>query len=100
MKFLKRISLVLVLIILALVLGIYIYLQSLKPDLNATLNLPGLKAGVEVLYDDYGIPHIYAQNEEDLFYAFGYVHAQDRLFQMEAVEFRDGKIILPDIGII
>ena len=93
MKFLKRISLVLVLIILALVLGIYIYLQSLKPDLNATLNLPGLKAGVEVLYDDYGIPHIYAQNEEDLFYAFGYVHAQDRLFQMEALRrLADGRL--------
>src|SRR5690606_14524287 len=45
--------------------------------------LPGLQADVEVLYDEWGIPHIYAQHEEDAYYALGYVHAQDRLFQME-----------------
>ena len=38
---------------------------------------------VEVLRDDFGIPHIFAQNEHDLFTALGFVHAQDRLWQME-----------------
>jgi hypothetical protein len=47
------------------------------------LKLKGLNQRVEVLFDDYGVPHIYGQNEEDVYFAFGYVHAQERLFQME-----------------
>lgn len=45
--------------------------------------LQGLKAPVEVLRDRWGVPHIYAQNTDDLFFAQGYVMAQDRLWQME-----------------
>jgi penicillin amidase len=83
MKLLKRIALGLLLVLVLAGLGGYFWLQSLKPDLNAEHQITGLKAPVEILYDDYGIPHIYGQNEEDVFRAFGYVHAQDRLFQME-----------------
>lgn len=79
--------------IILLAASIYGYLAYLKPDLNANLTLPGLKSEVEVLYDNHGIPHIYAQNEEDLFYSFGYVHAQDRLFQMEVLRrLADGRL--------
>jgi len=45
--------------------------------------LVGLRDTVEVIRDRWGIPHIYAQNTEDLFFAQGYVMAQDRLWQME-----------------
>lgn len=45
--------------------------------------LAGLRAPVEVIRDRWGTPHIYAQNTEDLFFAQGYVMAQDRLWQME-----------------
>jgi penicillin G amidase len=45
--------------------------------------IAGLRAPVEVVRDKYGIPHIYAQNQHDLFFAQGYVAASDRLFQME-----------------
>ena len=45
--------------------------------------VPGLQAPVRVQRDRWGVPHIYAQNQHDLFYAQGYVVAQDRLFQME-----------------
>jgi len=83
MKILKRILIVLVAIVLLVVVSGYFYLKSTAPDYSGQLSLPGLKAEVEVLYDDYGVPHIYAQNEEDAYYALGYVHAQDRLFQME-----------------
>ena len=38
---------------------------------------------VEAYFDQYGVPHIYGENEEDVFRALGYIHAQDRLFQME-----------------
>ena len=85
MKIIKRIAVVAVLIVVLLIGAIYFYLHSLQPKYEANLQLPGLQSEVEVLYDNYAIPHIYAKNEEDLFYAFGYVHAQDRLFQMEVL---------------
>ncbi|MGO8946866.1 MAG: penicillin acylase family protein [Ktedonobacterales bacterium] len=43
----------------------------------------GLHESVDVMTDRYGVPHIYARNEDDLFFAQGYVHAQERLWQME-----------------
>lgn len=48
-----------------------------------TLNVRGLTAKVEVRRDTWGVPHIYAANQHDLFFAQGFVAAQDRLFQME-----------------
>jgi len=53
------------------------------PQIEGKINLPGLDSPVEVLRDRWGIPHIYAANLHDLYFAQGFVHAQDRLFQME-----------------
>lgn len=53
------------------------------PSYNQDQNLKGIQAPIEIIRDTWGIPHIYAQNETDLFFAQGYVHAQDRLWQME-----------------
>ncbi|MBL8827346.1 MAG: penicillin acylase family protein [Planctomycetaceae bacterium] len=47
------------------------------------LKAAGLKQPVEVLRDQWGVPHIYAQNQDDLFFAQGFVAAQDRLFQID-----------------
>lgn len=47
------------------------------------LHVPGLQQPVEVIRDQYGVNHIYAQNEHDLFFAQGYCAAKDRLFQFE-----------------
>ncbi|MEZ5045071.1 MAG: penicillin acylase family protein [Saprospiraceae bacterium] len=47
------------------------------------INIAGLNAPVEIIVDEWGVPHIYAQNEEDLFFAQGYNAARDRLFQLE-----------------
>jgi penicillin G amidase len=53
----------------------------------------GLQAPVEVIRDEWGIPHIYAQNTHDLFFAQGYVMAQDRLWQMEMWRrWREGRL--------
>jgi penicillin amidase len=52
-------------------------------QISGKLDVPGLREPVEVLRDEWGIPHIYAQNVDDLFMAQGYVMAQDRLWQME-----------------
>jgi penicillin amidase len=51
--------------------------------IHGALNVPGLKQSVRVQRDHWGVAHIYAQNEHDLFFAQGFVVAQDRLFQME-----------------
>jgi penicillin amidase len=59
------------------------YLQNSKPSYEGSVSLNGPAAEVEVWYDEFGVPHIYAQNEADAYFALGYVHAQDRLFQME-----------------
>lgn len=52
-------------------------------QIDGTLAVPGLRAEVEVLRDRWGIPHIYAQNQLDMFFAQGYVQAQDRLWQID-----------------
>jgi len=53
------------------------------PRVDGEMALDGLRRPVEVLRDRWGVPHIYAQTEEDVFFAQGFVHAQDRLFQMD-----------------
>ncbi|HVF01074.1 MAG TPA: penicillin acylase family protein, partial [Rubrobacteraceae bacterium] len=53
------------------------------PGLEGTAKLAGLEGTVEVLRDRYGVPQVFASNERDLFFGQGYVHAQDRFFQME-----------------
>ncbi len=83
MKKLKKVLLVLAGLILLTIIGFAIFLNGLKPDYSGKKTLSGLANEVKVLYDTYGIPHIYAENEEDALRALGYVHAQDRLWQME-----------------
>jgi penicillin G amidase len=53
------------------------------PQADGSLELTGLRAPVRVLRDTWGVPHIYAENLPDLLFAQGYVHAQDRLWQMD-----------------
>lgn len=66
-----------------LLLGLWVYIESHQPQLKGKLALEGNTNDVDVYFDDYGIPHIYAQNSKDAYRTLGYVHAQDRLFQME-----------------
>lgn len=58
-------------------------LISCRKSEEGTLRVAGLEESVEVVRDPYGINHIYAQNQRDLFFAQGYLAAQDRLFQFE-----------------
>jgi len=62
---------------------LYYWCLSLLPTYDGTLGLKGLKKDVRVVRDSFGIPYIYAKNLEDLYRAFGFVHAQDRLFQID-----------------
>ncbi|HEX8995607.1 MAG TPA: penicillin acylase family protein [Ktedonobacterales bacterium] len=59
------------------------YVQQTLPQVSGSLAVAGLQARVSVARDTWGTPHITAQSQHDLFFAQGYVTAQDRLFQME-----------------
>jgi penicillin amidase len=61
----------------------YGYLRQSLPQTSGHLRLQGLAGEVEVLRDRHGVPHIYAASMEDANFALGFVHAQDRLWQME-----------------
>ncbi|MCB8945184.1 MAG: penicillin acylase family protein [Ardenticatenaceae bacterium] len=87
MRIIGRILLGLLLIVLVLVIagavaGVVLVRRPF-PTTDGTITLPGLQDTVNVYRDDLGIPHIYAQNEHDLYMAQGYIHAQDRFWQME-----------------
>jgi penicillin amidase len=55
----------------------------ISKDFNEEFKLPGLKGKTEVWLDDRMVPHIFAENDADAYYVEGYVHARDRLWQME-----------------
>ena len=73
-----------VLFLAALLFGAWLWLtRQPYPQTRGRVRLQGLSAPVEVLRDRYGVPHLYARTAEDLFFAQGFVHAQDRFWQME-----------------
>jgi len=84
---LRSAGILLVLLVLAICAGV-LWLRSAEkialPQLDGDLHLPGLSAPVTVERDAHGVPHIEAATQEDLFFAQGYVTAQDRLWQMDA----------------
>lgn len=80
---LKRILLVLALILIALGAGTYSFLKSSLPPMQGELTLRNLSNPVQVVRDQYGIPHITATNTPDAFRALGFFMAGERLFQME-----------------
>ncbi len=63
-------------------------LEAALPPVSGELRVPGLVAAVEVYRDRWGIPHIRASDSGDAWFALGFVHAQDRLFQMDLNRFR------------
>mgnify|MGYP001042696558 CR=1 FL=1 len=75
--------LIFVIAITAILLGGYLYLRKSLPRLEGKIITPELSLPVEVLLDDFQVPHIYAGNDKDLYFVLGYLNAQDRLFQMD-----------------
>ncbi|MCM2390023.1 penicillin acylase family protein [Streptomyces albipurpureus] len=86
----RRARLLVILLVLALLGGIgyggYWGVSAVRasfPQTTGTIEIPGLLGQVEVKRDDYGIPQIYADSDEDLYRAQGFVHAQDRFWEMD-----------------
>lgn len=69
--------------LLFLLLAGFLVIRTSLPVTEGTLELSGLSAPVSVVRDEHGIPHISAASAEDAYRALGFVHAQDRLWQME-----------------
>ena len=89
MKLFKKILIGLVIVIVlaaaaGLVIRHHIATKAI-PDYNQNVTLKNMKGTVTVYRDAYAVPHVYAENEEDLYRAVGYVMAQDRLWQMDLI---------------
>jgi penicillin amidase len=63
--------------------GVWGLARSANLPVHSAARIPGLTSPVEVLYDDRGVPHVFAATEEDAWRAEGFVVARDRLFQLE-----------------
>ncbi|MDA8685490.1 penicillin acylase family protein [Robiginitalea sp.] len=83
MKRFRKFLIFLGLIVLILLVSGWFFVRSVRPNYDGVRVFTGMTDSVRVLYSDYGIPHIYGKSEEDAYRALGYVHAQDRLWQME-----------------
>lgn len=82
-RLLKNLAKLLLALLVLAIAGLAWYVYSKQPQRSGQVLITGLTAPVTVRYDELGVPHIEAGNEPDLYRALGYVHAQDRLFQME-----------------
>jgi penicillin amidase len=90
-----------ILLIGGLSTGVY-WIRTSRPRPVERVRVNGIAAPVEVLRDKHWVPHIFAQNPEDGAFALGYVHAQDRLWQMESMRrFGAGRLaeIVGDAGL-
>ena len=83
MRWIKLSILTLVLLPLFISAVGFAFLWRSLPQTSGTLAIPGLEASVTVTRDKFGVPTIRAENRHDLYLALGFVHAQDRLFQMD-----------------
>lgn len=83
MKSFAKVLLFLIIVFIGFV-GIAVYWTFYKPlpNYSAHIKLKGLEQPVTINWDSYGVPHITAKNMHDLYFAIGYVQAQDRLWQM------------------
>jgi penicillin G amidase len=80
----KRIGLGLFFLVFILsIMTVFLILNYFIPTRTTKINSIHIKSQTEIIYDNWAIPHIYANNEHDAYYSLGFVHAQERLFQME-----------------
>ncbi len=72
------------LVVLALAAGFLVYWLASRslPDYNATHEVAGLTAPVEIVRDNADVPHVFGASDDDVFFGLGFAHAQDRLWQM------------------
>lgn len=84
-RWLLAIALGAVVVLAASVVAGWLYLRASLPEIDGLARVTGLAEPVDVVRDRHGVPHIYARTEPDAYFALGYAHAQDRLWQLELV---------------
>ena len=82
-RWLGRVSVAALLLVLLVFLAGYIWFRESLPQLDGTIQTTGVSLPVSVLRDADGVPTIQAANRNDASYALGYLHAQERFFQMD-----------------
>lgn len=65
--------------------GALLYLRTGLPDTRGEIRIAGLEGEIEIVRDAFGVPHVWASSERDLWLALGFLHAQDRAVQLELV---------------
>jgi penicillin amidase len=83
LRLILKITVILIALFAVLYAGWFWFSRRVIPKTRGRVRVSGVSAPVEILRDTDGIPHIYARNMEDLYFGQGYVHAQDRYWQME-----------------
>lgn len=83
LRLLGRTVLAVAIVLAVVVAGAYFHMRSSLPDYDADQTVAGLKQPVQIIRDRNAVPHIFATSLEDALFGLGYVHAQDRLWQME-----------------
>ena len=81
-RWLIRISTAVVVLAGAAVILVYYLASRSLPDYDKTLDVTGISQPVRIVRDTANVPHIFGENDKDVFFGLGYVHAQDRLWQM------------------
>lgn len=81
-RWLVRLTTALVVLVVAAIALVYYFASRSLPDYNAERVVAGITAPVEIVRDNANVPHIFGQTNEDVYFALGYAHAQDRLWQM------------------
>ncbi|MFK7875390.1 MAG: penicillin acylase family protein [Paracoccaceae bacterium] len=81
-RWLMRLAGVMIVLVLLMVAGVYYFAARSLPDYDRTVETQGISAPVEIVRDTANVPHIFADTDPDAFFALGFAHAQDRLWQM------------------
>ncbi len=83
MKIIKISALVVVCLVVAAFIAFQVFFRLPLPSYSGTIEVAGLSAPVEVRFDEFAVPHIFAENDHDLFFAQGYITARERMFEMD-----------------
>jgi len=83
MRVFKKVLIFIAFILIAFFLLLFIWLRTTLPKTHGVLKSDKILSKIEIKRNKWGVPFIRAENIEDLFFAIGFVHAQDRLYQME-----------------
>ena len=82
-RFLFRLFLAVVALVIIVTVGLWVFLEASVFQYQGNKELSGVSSEVRVHFDDYGIPHIEGSNKEDIYQALGYIHAGERMYQIE-----------------